>query len=256
METCFIPASVEVAARRPSVIPISAGQCQLVVHRRHGVQLINHELLSLAGLVGLAVLATVHPAFHAWCVLDRHALAAGEVWRLWTGHLTHFSASHLVVDALVFTLLAAALRRAGESALGRVLFLGGAALSVSLLVCDSSLARYGGLSGLNALLVGRLALHWVQAGGRQRLFALALLAVAVGKFTLDSIGLGSPSVEFDSVAVVPSHLSHWLGLLWGLVLPVNVQTKNTFSAVRRSIQSRSVAERKSRRSRMRAMLSA
>jgi len=128
-------------------------------------------------------------------------------------------------------------------------------LSVSLLVCDSSLARYGGLSGLNALLVGRLALHWVQAGGRQRLFALALLAVAVGKFTLDSIGLGSPSVEFDSVAVVPSHLSHWLGLLWGLVLPVNVQAKNTFSAVRRSIQSRSVAERKSRRSRMRAMLS-
>lgn len=114
METCFIPASVEVAARRPSVIPISAGQCQLVVHRRHGVQLINHELLSLAGLVGLAVLATVHPAFHAWCVLDRDALAAGEVWRLWTGHLTHFSASHLVVDALVFTLLAAALRRAGE----------------------------------------------------------------------------------------------------------------------------------------------
>ena len=170
----------------------------------------------MAALLALSALATFSPAFHAWCVLDRDALATGEVWRLWTGHLAHFSASHLVVDALVFALLVGALRRAGECALGRVLFLGGAALSVSLLVCDSSLARYGGLSGLNALLLGRLVLRWLQAGGRQRVLGLALLVVAVGKFALDSIGLGGPSVEFDSVAVVPSHLSHWLGLFWGL----------------------------------------
>lgn len=167
----------------------------------------------------LAALATVHPAFHVWCVLDRDALAAGEVWRLWTGHLAHFSVNHLLVDVLVFALLAAALVRAGEHSLGRVLFVDGAALSISLLVCDASLGRYGGLSGVNALLVGWLALRWFQAGGRQRVFGVVLLAVTLWKFTSDSIGLRGPSVDFDSVSVVPSHLSHWLGLGWGLVLP-------------------------------------
>lgn len=218
METCFTRASVEVATQRPAVIPMSAGQCQLVVQPRHGVHLRHRELLSLAGLVGLAVMATVHPAFHAWCVLDREALAAGEVWRLWTGHLAHFSASHLRVDAVVFVLLGGALRRAGEGGFARVLLIGGAALSASLMACDPSLARYGGLSGLNALLMGWLVLRWFQMGGRQRGFALALLSVGAGKFSLDSLGLGAMSVEFDSVAVVPSHLSHWLGLFWGLAI--------------------------------------
>lgn len=211
---------------------------------------------AVAGLLALAALATCSPGFHAWCVLDREAVAAGEVWRLWTGHLAHFSGSHLLVDALVFALLAMALRRAGESSLGRVLAFGAAALSMSLLGGDFSLARYGGLSGLNALLVGRLVVRWFQAGGRLRLLGLALLAVTAGKFTLDAVGWGLPGVDFSSVAVVPSHLSHWLGLGWGLVLPLNTHAKNTFSAVRRSSQSRSVSERKSRRSRMSAMLSA
>jgi len=120
----------------------------------------------------------------------------------------------------VFALLAMALRRAGESSLGRVLALGAAALSVSVLVGDFSLARYGGLSGLNALLLGRLVVRWFQAGGQQRLLGLALLAVTVGKLTLDSLGCGPSGVDFGSVAVVPSHLSHWLGLGWGLVLPM------------------------------------
>lgn len=214
--------------------------------RRHG----------LVGLLVLAALATAHPAFHAWCALDRDALAAGEMWRLWTGHLAHFSASHLLVDAAVFALLAGALFHACEQSLRRVLLIGGVALSTSLLYCDASLGRYGGLSGINALLAGRLARRWFQTGGQQRVLGFVLLTVTVGKFTLDSVGLGVTGVEFGSVAVVPSHLSHWLGLFWGLVLPLNAQVKNTFSAVRRSIQSRSRTERKSRRSRMRAMASA
>lgn len=200
------------SSRRPGWVEVPA-RIDMPTHntaagsRRHG----------LVGLLLLASLATVHPEFHGWCLLDRDALAAGEVWRLWTGHLAHFSLEHLLVDALVFALLAAALVRAGARSLGRGLLIGGAALSVSLLLCDSSLARYGGLSGLNALVLGWLAVRWLQAGGRQRVFGSLLLAGAIGKFAFDSVGLSAPSVEFD-FDVVPSHLSHWLGLGWGLVL--------------------------------------
>jgi rhomboid family GlyGly-CTERM serine protease len=170
------------------------------------------------GLLALAALATFLPTVHAWAVLDREALANGEWWRLWTGHLAHFSASHLLLDAAVFVLLAAALCRAGERSLALGLFLGCAALSASLLASDGSLARYGGLSGVNALLLGWLAVRWLQAGGRQRALGAGLLVLAAGKFALDSLGLGAAGVQFDSAAVVPSHLSHWLGLGWGILL--------------------------------------
>lgn len=212
METCLTPASVESAVRRPSVIPISAGQCRLVVKR------LCFNGWPLAGVLGLAALATFSPGFHAWCVLDREALGAGAVWRLWTGHLAHFSAGHWLVDAVLFALLAMALRRAGDGSPARGLFFGGTALSASLLFCDGSLARYGGLSGLNALLLGWLAVRWLQAGGRQRALGAGLLVLAAGKFALDSLGLGAAEVRFDSAAVVPSHLSHWLGLGWGILL--------------------------------------
>lgn len=205
------------------------------------------------------------------------------MWRLWTGHLAHFSPGHLLVDGVVFALLAVTLLRSGvrvagrkahfdtalpeggmlsspslpwnggegrgeeardvealskrpsprsclagregslavESwqawSLGRVLFIGSAVLSLSLLACDASLTRYGGLSGLNSLLVGWLAVRWFQAGGLLRALGLGLLAVAVGKFALDLTGLGGPTVEFGDLAVVPSHLSHWLGLFSGIV---------------------------------------
>lgn len=248
--------------------------------------------LWLAALLGLATLATLSPTFHAWCLLDREMVAAGEGWRLWTGHFAHFSMNHLLVDAVVFALLAVALVRSGMRVTGwqgladtrpseddthhprshpwneregrrevvrdivassklpspqpspqpsphsclagrggsvavgswralslaRGLFIGSALLSLSLLVVDASLACYGGLSGLNSLLLGWLAVRWFRVGGALRVLGLGLLGVAVGKFALDFGGVGAPAVDFGDPAVVPSQLSHWLGLGWGIVV--------------------------------------
>jgi membrane associated rhomboid family serine protease len=48
----------------------------------------------------LAVAVYLSPAATAVLEYDRAAVAAGEIWRLLTGHLTHWSFDHLFWDVL------------------------------------------------------------------------------------------------------------------------------------------------------------
>ncbi len=78
----------------------------------------------------------------------RSELFGGEIWRLWTGHLVHFSGSHLFWNLAVFVPSAAWLERLDRRG-GRVFLLVASPLiSLLLLAFDPSLLRYGGLSGL------------------------------------------------------------------------------------------------------------
>jgi rhomboid family GlyGly-CTERM serine protease len=78
----------------------------------------------------------------------RAEVFGGEVWRLWTGHLVHFSGSHLFWNLAVFVPSAMWLERLDRRG-GRVFLLVASPLiSLLLLAFDPSLLRYGGLSGL------------------------------------------------------------------------------------------------------------
>ena len=60
------------------------------------------------GLVVAAVVVHVLPGAAGALQYDRTALARGEVWRLFTAHLAHFSGNHLAWDATVALVLGAA----------------------------------------------------------------------------------------------------------------------------------------------------
>ena len=45
------------------------------------------------------------PGEASWLILDRTAVGQGEVWRLLTGHLLHYTPRHLGWDLLAFLLL-------------------------------------------------------------------------------------------------------------------------------------------------------
>jgi rhomboid family GlyGly-CTERM serine protease len=90
----------------------------------------------------------------AW---ERGAIPHGELWRLWTGHLVHYSASHALADALALGaagLLAEPL--AGSRRFALILPGGAGALSLGLLACAPQLQAYRGASGL-AMLTAALA---------------------------------------------------------------------------------------------------
>ncbi|HEX9171332.1 MAG TPA: rhomboid family intramembrane serine protease, partial [Telluria sp.] len=74
--------------------------------RTHGV--------SIGAALLCAALAFAPEASLAQMEFDRSAIPAGQLWRLWSGHLVHFSVPHALGDALV--LLAAGL--SVERALG------------------------------------------------------------------------------------------------------------------------------------------
>lgn len=112
---------------------------------------------------------------------SREGIAAGEVWRLITGHLLHLGPSHFTLNA-VGTALAAALVGQHLRALGWAVVWLVCALGVSagLWWLQPEVDWYVGLSGvLHGLIVaGAIA---GLADYRERLFAAAVLAAIVAK---------------------------------------------------------------------------
>ncbi|NTV11260.1 MAG: rhomboid family intramembrane serine protease [Zoogloea sp.] len=144
--------------------------------------------LILAVLCG--ALALVPESIASALALDRHAVSAGALWCLWSGHLVHFSAQHAVLD--IATLLIAggiAEREMGTPATGLALVLGAPAIAIVVLLAAPQLEVYRGASGL-AVLLGTAAgiLLWQRNPGVRGV--LAGLAIALlAKTSLDAAGL-------------------------------------------------------------------
>ena len=105
------------------------------------------------GLLALACLAAGLVELAPQFAYDRAGILAGEIWRLWTGHLVHFSAQQLVVDVSAL-LLAGWLveRERGTGFTAGVVLLGMPAISIALLLASPQLHEYRGASGVVVLL--------------------------------------------------------------------------------------------------------
>lgn len=140
--------------------------------RRAPVTLAIAALCLLLGGAGEPVAAGL-----AW---ERGAILHGELWRLWTGHLVHFSLSHAAADALVL----AAMGLLAEPLVGPrrfAMLLGGGAfvLSLGLLALAPGLHEFRGASGLavlTAVLGGVLA--WQRYPASRPMLLCAALALA------------------------------------------------------------------------------
>jgi rhomboid family GlyGly-CTERM serine protease len=123
-----------------------------------------------------------------WLEFRRDAVLAGEVWRLWSGHLVHFSASHAALDGLTCFLLAYALRRAGERrALLPRLALIAPAISLLLLIVAPDMTFYRGASALAmALAVATGLAIWRARPAWRGLLVVSALALAL-KVALDAL---------------------------------------------------------------------
>ncbi|MFT4540489.1 MAG: rhomboid family GlyGly-CTERM serine protease [Planctomycetota bacterium] len=159
-------------------------------------------------------------AFTAWVAgglpsvfeLDRSALEAGQLWRLWTGHLVHGNANHYNYDVAAATLLLLAF---GPSR--RLLWMA-PTIGVALLAAWPQIDLYYGLSALlHAWVVTIAADSLREERGSRRVVAGLLLAGVVSKASLETwLGesLFTSPLDFGGPVL---HCSHWIGAMIGLL---------------------------------------
>jgi len=158
----------------------------------------------------LAIFARAAGAFPETFELERSALGQGELWRLWTGHLVHGSASHFGYDVGAAALLCVAF---GPSL--RLLWMA-PLISIALLVALPEVQHYHGLSALlHAWVVVIAAEILVEERGARALIAAGLLLGTLGKAATETwTGASLFTAELDFGGPV-LHASHLVGALIG-----------------------------------------
>ena len=85
-----------------------------------------------------------------WLEYDRPAISDGQVWRLLTGNLVHWSREHFLLDIGVFLLVGILYERSLGRAYPWILLLSGAAVGVSLFALVPEMTLYRGFSGVDS----------------------------------------------------------------------------------------------------------
>lgn len=145
----------------------------------------------LSGVIALVcvVLAWAPDDVLALLAFDRQAIFNGELWRLWTAHVVHFSLQHALVNALVYFLVSTVAQQAyGARHVGVALALGAPVISLALLLVAPALLHYRGASAVGTMIaLWAGASLWATSPSSKTVLAL-LFFIFVAKIAADASG--------------------------------------------------------------------
>jgi rhomboid family GlyGly-CTERM serine protease len=173
----------------------------------HGLKAWSMPWATAAVALG-ALLALAAPSLGDALIHDRSALLAGQVWRLWTGHLVHITTGHLLWNLALVIAAGGWLERLTPTATRWFYVCAPPLIGVTLLLLEPDLSRYGGLSGLGAGLIVLLALRQRNAPTESRGIWNAVLGLVALKVGLEA-WTGAPLLA-DGIRGVP--LAHVAGI--------------------------------------------
>lgn len=169
----------------------------------------------------LAADVWLSPALRELAIFERTHIAHGEWWRLLTGHLVHFSFSHLAFDLIVFGVTAWLIEREQPGRLLGILIASALTVSVALFWLSPHLQFYGGLSGVASATLCYLALRLTQRRGAARALGVLTLLLVIIKLAGETgcsqptfATFASPDIQVASVAHVAGALTGMLVWLW------------------------------------------
>ncbi len=171
------------------------------------------QILTLS-IVSLAIIAYIWPRFSELLVYDRQAILSGELWRLITAPLVHFSASHIFWDVLVFGVSGFAINASGFRNFWLVCSFSAVIPSLIFLMILPDLGRYGGLSGLATGAVAYFCLCSAFKTRKNRTIWLFILLCMGIKIILET-KMGNPlfaQIDEAPFRVLPAvHIFGYLG---------------------------------------------
>lgn len=185
----------------------------------------------LLGLpAGLAVLIAIGGATARLALrYERTAVLGGEYWRLLTGHFTHYSLAHLLLNLAGLVLVARLFRH--SYGLGHWLLISLAslvAIDLAFVFYEPHVQWYVGLSGLLHGLMAAGAVAWWQQ--ETKALALALSVLLVAKLAWEQLQ-GPLPLSGDMPVLVDAHL---FGALGGLAaaLPIRLGLQDWWDRAR------------------------
>jgi rhomboid family GlyGly-CTERM serine protease len=157
----------------------------------------------------VALLFQCVPAWRPVLLYDHAAIAHGQWWRLWTGHLVHFGWPHFMADGGLFLILGFMLRTQGRL-FPLVLLVLPAVISAAVYFFDPGMARYGGLSAVDLALLLFVAGQGWQHNWKDW-FWPAVLVIYVGEIIFESVigqGRGGGLIRFDDPGIHVATSAH------------------------------------------------
>lgn len=169
--------------------------------------------LCTLAICAAAAAAFAMPQLAAVLVYDRRAIGEGEIWRLASGNLVHFSAEHFLKDVLALLAAGALLELRRDRLFPLLCTVSTVSIGVLLYATHPQLVVYGGLSGVVIAAVAYLCLQGASEPGPYGwLFRAALLGLAA-KIDIDFALSAQVAPGF---ALVPA--SHATGALAAVLI--------------------------------------
>jgi len=191
-------------------------------------------LLSLAAACIFAC-----PSLAARLEYDRAAIAAGEIWRLFSGHWVHYGFDHFFWDVLAFGFLGAACERRSRPRFLVCVTASALAISLSVWFGMPGMNAYRGLSGIDSALLVLLFMElWSEAGRagqpKQIVIPAACLMAFVCKVSYELATGDTIFVKSLGSGMVGVPLAHVAGAAVGFL--VGLGTPGTRRLLRTSLK--------------------
>lgn len=146
---------------------------------------------------------------------DRIEILSGQIWRLWTGHLIHFSWAHIFLDVVTFLIVCGVTEKeCGSRFTFLVIILGMPLMSVVLLLVTPDLVQYRGISGVTTLLAFVSATTIWHSQPMFRIVLTILGMAFIGKTMIDISDL-SPIFSTLPIGIQVVWQAHLIGALMG-----------------------------------------
>jgi rhomboid family GlyGly-CTERM serine protease len=167
-------------------------------------------------ILGLSIISYALPQVSSALIYDRLAIFEGEVWRLLSSHLVHFTKLHLFYNLMAFGVAGWIIESRGYQYFVPLCLLMAVFIGVFLLVMKPDMNYYGGLSGLASGSIYYLALFGLREPQPWRLMCIVTLFLVPIKIFLEIDMSQSVFAYSGPFSLVP--LSHIIGCLVALFL--------------------------------------